>query len=132
MNKQMLTDFLVVLVAPICFVAAYHLLMDRGITTEELLAITAPGGESATPGSESVVLGAKSKSILMELKSINFDESIFSDPVFMSLKDFTPKYITTDVGRDQPFSIPESVHKLLNRLQDAPPLDKKSESKPAP
>lgn len=115
MNKQLLMDFLVVLVAPICFVAAYHFLLDNEITTDELLAVTTPSGEVAMPGQESAELGAKSKEILTELKSIQFDESFFSDPAFLSLVDFTPEYATTSVGRDYPFTIPESVKSILSQ-----------------
>ena len=119
MNKQMLMDFLVVLVAPICFVAAYHFILDNQITTEELLAVTSPG--EATPGAEQRELGAKSKGILLQLKSINFDEALFSDPVFRSLVDMTPAYASTSVGRDYPFSTPDDVRELVGRLKVAPP-----------
>ena len=92
MPKQILMDFLVVLVAPVCFVSAYYFLgLGNEITTDELLAVTATSGETAEPGAPSVELGAKGKEILTELKSINFDQSFFSDPIFLSLQDFTPR-----------------------------------------
>lgn len=113
MNKQLLMDFLVVLVAPVCFVAAYHLLLGNEITTDEMLAVTS-SGEVAEPGAISAELGAKSKEILTELKSIRFDESVFSDPAYLSLQDFTPEYATTSIGRDYPFSIPTPVADVLS------------------
>ncbi len=117
MNKQLLMDFLVVLIVPICFVAAYHFI-DNEITTDELLAVTS-SGEFAEPGALSAELGAKSKEILTELKSIRFDESFFSDPAFLSLQDFTPEYATTSIGRDYPFSIPPPVVDVLSEGQRA-------------
>lgn len=116
MNKQMLTDILVVLVAPICFIAFYHFFLGNEITTDELLSVSPDGGAMAIPGTEGTELGAKSKQILIELKSINFDESLFSDPVFLSLVDFTPVYATTTVGREYPFSIPDAVRELADRV----------------
>ena len=113
MNKQLLMDFLVVLVAPVCFVAAYHFILDTEITTNDLLSMTAQGDEVAAPGVLAGELGAKSKEILTNLKSINFDQSFFTDPVYLSLEDFTPAYSTTSIGRDYPFAIPDEITEMV-------------------
>jgi hypothetical protein len=116
MNKQILTDIMVVLIAPVCFIALYHFLLEREVTTDELLAIANPALVAA-PGSEQHALGEKSKALLNELRSINFDESVFSDPVFLSLVDFTPPYASSTVGRPYPFSAPSEVLEIIRRVQ---------------
>ncbi len=118
MNKQILTDIMVVLIAPVCLIALYHFLLEREVTTDDLLAIANPS-QVAVPGSEQHALGEKSKALLTELRSINFDESVFSDPVFLSLVDFTPAYASSTVGRSYPFSAPGEVLEIIRRVQVA-------------
>ncbi len=54
------------------------------------------------------IAGSDLLSMLTELRSITFDESIFSDPVYQSLKDksqpLAPEPLGKSVGRLNPFS----------------------------
>lgn len=43
-------------------------------------------------------------SLLLELKSITLDESIFSNPSFQSLQDFSQELVNEPVGRVNPFA----------------------------
>lgn len=43
-------------------------------------------------------------SLLLELKAITLDESIFTDPTFMSLEDFSRELIPEPIGRPNPFA----------------------------
>ncbi len=69
----------------------------------------------ARPGQEGKQLGAKTKAALAELNSINFDESIFSDPSFLSLQDFTEEINTSPLQRDYPFSTPDELRTMVRR-----------------
>jgi hypothetical protein len=42
--------------------------------------------------------------LLSELKSIELDEAVFSDPTFMSLQDFSQELVPEPVGRVNPFA----------------------------
>ena len=65
------------------------------------------GGDDAsltsTPVDGSVVVTQELISILGELRNIKIDESIFTDPVFMSLNDFGVVIDNQPVGRRNPF-----------------------------
>ncbi len=43
-------------------------------------------------------------STLLALRSVKLDASIFSDPAFMSLKDFSTQIVPEPVGRPNPFA----------------------------
>ena len=57
-------------------------------------------------------------SLLINLRSINLDESIFSDPVFRSLEDFGQKLAPESVGRNNPFA-PIGVDANRDTLSDS-------------
>lgn len=52
----------------------------------------------------SAILGRGILNTLSELKSIRLDESVFSDPAFRSLSDFTVPIERQPVGRRNPFA----------------------------
>ncbi len=114
MNKQAIFDVLIVIVAPIVLVAGYLYLGADQIAS---LFTSALMGGTPLPGIDEE-MGTKSKAALNELNSINFDESLFADPTFLSLVDFTGTIATSSVGRKYPFSPPEEVIALVkkNRL----------------
>lgn|SRR3989344_7436672 len=52
----------------------------------------------ATPADQDLI------SLLLELKAITLDESLFADAAFMSLQDFSKELIPEAVGRPNPFA----------------------------
>lgn len=42
--------------------------------------------------------------LLLSLKNIRLDESLFSDPLFLALKDFGQELVAEPVGRTNPFA----------------------------
>ncbi len=54
--------------------------------------------------SEQVAVDHELIALLLELKGIRLDDSIFADPVFMSLQDFSQELVPEPVGRDNPFA----------------------------
>lgn len=57
-------------------------------------------------------------SLLINLRLINLDGSIFSDPVFRSLEDFGQKLAPESVGRNNPFA-PIGVDANRDMLSDS-------------
>ncbi len=55
-------------------------------------------------------------SLLLELKSIRLDDSIFSDPAFNSLQDFSQELVQEPIGRMNPFA-PLGVRPLAPAAQ---------------
>ena len=43
-------------------------------------------------------------SLLLELKSITLDDSIFKDPIFLGLQDFSQELVPEPSGRPNPFA----------------------------
>lgn len=58
-------------------------------------------GPSASVDNELIAL-------LLELKALKLDDSIFANPAFQSLQDFSQELIPEPVGRDNPFAPPGS------------------------
>lgn len=109
MAKQILLDLLIVIALPLLVVFGYfYLKSDEG----SALLSAASRETVALPGQERKELGVKTKTALAELSSINFDESIFSDPAFLSLKDFTEEIDPTPIGRDYPFTAPDELRNM--------------------
>lgn len=119
MTKQVLLDILIVLVAPVILVAGY---LYFGADQISSLLFVAPLDIAALPGGNGEEMGTKSKAALNELKSIHFDEALFSDPTFLSLIDFTGTISTTTVGRRYPFSTPDEVKMLLKNASQSEPV----------
>ena len=112
MAKQIFLDLLIVIAIPGLLVYGYYFIKsDEGIA---VLSSASPA-TVARPGQEGVELGAKTKAALVELNSIKFDESIFSDPTFLSLEDFTEEINPSPIGRDYPFVSPDELRNMVKR-----------------
>ena len=109
-GKQTIIDIVVVLVIPLAIVAGFYFWKTDN-TPSLLLSFVAPDS-AAKPGEE---LGAKTKAALATLRSINFDVSLFDDPVYQSLKDFPSTIATTTLGRPYPFTLPDVLRKQLSK-----------------
>jgi hypothetical protein len=67
----------------------------------------APTSEEAFTATQTVgVLGSDQEliALLLELKSIHLDDTLFMDPLFKSLEDFGKELVTEPVGRLNPFA----------------------------
>ena len=78
-----------------------------------LLATSAPTGSPTQDGADQQLV-----STLLALRAVTLNGSIFSDPAFLSLQDFSTTITPEPVGRDNPFaplpstatSTPENPH----------------------
>ena len=59
---------------------------------------------STTQEASALIAGRELLAILIELKAIDLDDSIFEDPVFRSLEDFSQELIPQPTGRRNPFA----------------------------
>jgi len=110
MTKQFLIDFLVILVIPAVLLGGYIFWKssDEGLSFE------------ASANDTTLVLGTKVKGAVSTLQSITLDGVIFSDPVFMTLKDFEVPVPESELGREYPFSTPELLREMLRRSSTGP------------
>ncbi len=92
--KQNQTLILVIVIVVIAFFAYTYFFTgkDSGavLETQEVSIVT--------PADQDLI------SLLLELKSITLDESIFSNPSFQSLQDFSQELVPEPVGRINPFA----------------------------
>jgi hypothetical protein len=100
--------FLIVLVA----IAGGYIYFFRGGDVFQIKT----GGEHAAATSEARAAQQQLISLLRDLRAIKLDLSVFEDPRFRSLTDFTPVIEPEPVGRENPFapttvSIPVSQDK---------------------
>jgi hypothetical protein len=69
-------------------------------------------GSSATPngallsssGPDSAVVGAQDLALLQQIQSLKIDTSIFSDPGYRTLRDYSVAIPSVNVGRPNPFA----------------------------
>jgi len=108
-GKQALIDMLVVLVAPLLLIGGYYYFKSGD---DALLSL---GSGVATPGRDGGELGEKTTLALAMLKSIDFDVSLFQDPAYLSLQDFSVTVASTTLGRPYPFTSPPEIRELLRR-----------------
>lgn len=99
--KQILLDLLIVVVLPIAIVIGYFYFTSDG--GKNLLS-SVSSATTPLPGENASELGATTKAALTELKSISFDKTIFTDPTFLSLEDFTLPIVASPIGREYPFT----------------------------
>lgn len=59
---------------------------------------------STTQKDSASIAGRELLATLLELKEINLDSSIFEDPVFRSLEDFSQELVPQPTGRRNPFA----------------------------
>lgn len=70
--------------------------------SSEVLSVTSNSDSSSNLGGDLLV-------ILSDLKTINLDQSIFSDPAFQGLKNFRVELGVEPIGRNNPFAPIKSV-----------------------
>ncbi|MDP6387839.1 MAG: hypothetical protein QGG63_00980 [Candidatus Pacebacteria bacterium] len=75
--------------------AAYTILFSE----KESALLVAERPEDSVSTQESDLL-----TLLLDLRSVKLDESVFSDPVFKSLVDFGQELVSEPVGRENPFA----------------------------
>lgn len=99
--KHNIIDVVVVLAVPAIVVLGYFYVWQGGIG----------GGTSMTPGQDEVLeRGAKVKEALSVIRTITkLDDAIFQDPIFTTLKDRSVPITDEAIGRDNPFTAPDSV-----------------------
>lgn len=77
-------------------------------------ALTTTKGTAATPAEQSLV------STLLALRAVKLDATIFSDPAFVSLKDFSTQIVPEPAGRTDPFApLPSSAAASASTTQAA-------------
>lgn len=113
-GRQTVIDIVVVLLIPLAIVAGYYFWKQGD--SPSLLSLIVPN-LAAKPGEEAKELGAKVTVALATLNAIKLDNSIFNDPVYNSLRDFPVTIATTTIGRDYPFTFPESIREKTRRGQ---------------
>lgn len=92
--KEHKMGILVVVVIVIAFV-----LYSIFFTGEEDEIITSETSEEA-----SIVVGADLLGMLLELKSLTLDSSVFSNEIFRALVDYSVDLAPQPIGRDNPFA----------------------------
>ena len=107
--KQTLIDILVVLVLPLLLVGGYY-----AFKTDDsaLLSFVSSGEETAAGGDE---LGAKTKMALVMLGSIQLDDSLFTDPSYLALREYRVTIASSTLGRKYPFSPPPVIIERVRR-----------------
>ena len=97
--KQNKIIFIVLVVVIAGF--AWFGLSDRAIPTQGLLT-TETGGQNMSVADQEIVR------LLLDMRSIRLDGSLFEDPAFRSLRDFGRSIIAEPVGRRNPFAPAEN------------------------
>ncbi len=89
-----------ILLALILLAASFYLysyfFVGSGDTSDVLTVTTPDGGDT--------VLAADLLLVLADLRTLTLDDSIFTDPVFQSLKNFRVELSPEPIGRDNPFA----------------------------
>lgn len=99
-GKQTVIDIAIVLALPLVVFLGYYFWNSND--NSALLSIIAPRPESQA-------YGTKAKAALATLRSITMDDSLFSDPIYTSLKEFHTNVPSSVLGRANPFTTPEAV-----------------------
>lgn len=100
-----------ILVVGVAFVAAAALWygMSRSSDSATTIVTSSAAGTSNNPGGV-VTPGPVDKDtqqileILLALRAVKLDEMLFSNPAFVSLKDFSTQIVPETVGRPDPFA----------------------------
>lgn len=84
--------------------------MSGGATAQPLLATDTP----LSAGDQELV------ATLLELRAVSLNGTIFSDPIFLSLKDFGKEIVPEPVGRPNPFApLPGAVQPTVETTRSA-------------
>ncbi len=111
--KQFLFDVVVVGVIPLILLVGYFSFKKSDTT---LLSFVLPSSTSL-PGQASQELGAKTKTALMTLKSIQLNDTLFTDPAYLALHEYPVTIATTTLGRTNPFVPPPAITDILRRAK---------------
>lgn len=84
-----------VIVAAVLIAGGVWYGLSQGPSSSSLLTADAP----AVPGPSQDVVDT-----LLALRAVKLDGAVFSDPAFMSLKDFSTQIVPEPVGRPNPFA----------------------------
>jgi|GEM_PF-2466065 len=114
MPKQVLLDILIVLALPALAIFGYFYF---NTTSGTKLLSDVSMGVAALPGEGNAELGTKTKIALNELKSINFDKTLFTDATFLTLEDFTLPIIATPIGREYPFALTPELRTMSKKAK---------------
>ncbi len=105
-NKR---NLIIATIIVVLVIAGYFIFKGPAQTPDSgaLLSMT-PGGIPGQPGELGMAGGAGISGdilpLLHEIDSLKLDNSIFSDPYFMSLQDFSVQLGSASAGRDNPFA----------------------------
>lgn len=109
-GKQILTDIAVVLIFPLLLIWGFYSLNKED---GALLSLAAPA-IATHEGVEAEQLGSKTKEALERLRSIptELNQSLFSDPAYLMLRDYQVTIPTVPLGRPNPFTPPQVIENL--------------------
>ena len=96
---ELLTRYknVLLLIAAVVLLFIAYTVLFKGDTSDEILNTGVPQGPAEIVERE--LLG-----LLIELKEVELDNTIFSDPAFRSLEDFSQELVPLPVGRINPFA----------------------------
>lgn len=99
--KQILMDVAIVLGTPILILLGNYFFFSG----DSVDLFTDSGGLLVAEGDAGIntELGGKARTALSELRSIKIEEDFFSDPLFLSLRDFPSTIPSSPLGRPNPF-----------------------------
>jgi hypothetical protein len=93
-NKK---NILIGIVVVIVLFVGYSVFVKKDPADDAALVSETVGGDENTVGREFLT-------VLLQIKSLKLDESVFADDSFMSLQDFSSVIVAQPVGRKNPFS----------------------------
>ncbi len=132
MAKQIITDIVVVIILPLLLIGAYYSFKGDNGT---LLSLVSPSVATA-PGEGGQALGVKTTTALVLLRTIpkELNQSLFSDPAYLMLKDYQVTIPTIPLGRINPFTPPPTLLDLSrsSRSANAAPTREVSPVAPSP
>lgn len=121
-GKQILTDIIVVVMFPLLLIGGYFSFKSED---GALLSLAAPA-VATTPGAEGQKLGEKTATALVLLRSIpqELNQSLFTDPAYLMLKDYRVTIPTIPLGRANPFTPPPELENLsrFSKSSDTTPV----------
>ena len=95
--KKYKNILVIVTIVVVAFVAYSMFFAGRDITTNILTSSTVGPGIQSSVNSELLLL-------LINLKSIRLNDSLFGDPAFKELRDYGQDLVPEPLGRENPFS----------------------------
>lgn len=103
MNFILRYKYIIIVVAILVAGAAWWGLSGAGSPTSSSLLTTEGANTGLSPADQNLV------ATLLQLRAVKLDGTIFTEPAFRSLQDFSTQIIPEPVGRSNPFA-PITVH----------------------